>query len=75
VKLRAVPVTPSAFNLGERGGKRLAGGKEALDARALGIEAEAAYALPVGRYPIIRHEIRHFPSRVFFATVVCMNTS
>ena len=39
------------------------------DSRTLRIETEAADALPVGRYSVVGHEIRHFPSGVSFANV------
>jgi hypothetical protein len=74
VELGPVGVAASALNLGEHGNERLAGRKEPPDARALGIEAEATHALPVGRYSVVGHEIRHFPSGVLMQTVVCINT-
>jgi hypothetical protein len=49
VELGLFRVAASALNLGELGGKCLAGGKETPDARALGVETKAAHSLPVSR--------------------------
>ena len=67
MELRAVGVAASALDLGEGGGKGLPLSKVTRDAIALRVEAEAADALAVGRNPVIRDKIRHFPSAVFFA--------
>jgi len=69
VKLGPVGIAASAFNLGERGGKLLALSEEPPDALALRFETDAAHVLPVGRYSVVGHEIRHFPSGVSFANV------